>query len=417
MKLLAKSHPPLGRAKARRTVQSPRVRDATLRDVPELLRIETAAFETDQLTAQSLRNFIKSDTASLHVAEDDAVRGSLHGFCIVLFRRGTVVARLYSMAVDHGARGRGVAQALMRAMETDATAHGSLFLRLEVRHDNAAAIRLYESFGYKPFGRYLQYYEDDADALRFEKSLLAHADASTRRVPYYSQTTDFTCGPAAMMMAMAALDDTISMSRRLELRLWREATTIVMTTGVGGCDPVGMAVALGARGFNTSVHMTQSEPLFLDSVRSPWKRDVMTVTQEEFRHEARERKIPIRIGALRTPRLKAALEDGAIAIVLISPYRLYHERVPHWIVAYDCDDRNVYIHDPWLDQDAAESPINKAALAIPLKEFERISVYGKARLRAAVLVEAPVAGTAGRQTPGKKTGRNPKPPQRLKRPS
>ena len=371
----------------------PHVRLARVRDIPELVRIENTAFETDRLTAQSLRNFIRSDTASVHVAEGKP--GELLGFCIVLFRKGTVVARLYSMAVDHGARGRGVAQALMQAMEADATEHGSLFLRLEVRHDNAGAIRLYERFGYKPFGRYLQYYEDNADALRLEKSLLAHADTSTRQVPYYSQTTEFTCGPAAMMMAMAALDSDIRMSRRLELSLWREATTIVMTTGVGGCDPVGMAVALGKRGFRTGVHMTQAEPLFLDTVRSPWKRDVMTVTQEDFRHEARTMNIPIRIGALTGSRLRQALGGGAIAIVLISPYRLYRERVPHWIVAYDYDERHVYIHDPWLEIDEAESPINKAALAIPRKEFERISVYGKARLRAAVLVESPVAGTTG----------------------
>lgn len=376
---------------------APRVRAATTRDVPELERIENAAFATDRLTAQSLRNFIKSDTASTHVAE--GTPGQLLGFCIVLFRRGTVVARLYSMAVDHGARGRGVAQALMRAMEVDATEHGALFLRLEVRHDNAAAIRLYESFGYKPFGRHLQYYEDNADALRFEKSLLAHGAASTRQVPYYSQTTDFTCGPSAMMMAMAALDGSARMSRRLELKLWREATTIVMTTGVGGCDPVGMAVALAARGFRTSVHITQSAPLFLDTVRSAWKRDVMTVTQEDFRHEARERKIPVRIGALTATRLKKALDEGGIAIVLISPYRLYHERVPHWIVAYDYDEKHVYIHDPWLDMDAAESPLNKAALAIPMKEFEKISVYGKVRLRAAVVVEAPLVAPGSAPDP------------------
>jgi ribosomal protein S18 acetylase RimI-like enzyme/predicted double-glycine peptidase len=419
MKLLAKP-PVLPKTSARRSRASrpetaePRVRLASARDIPELVRIENAAFDTDRLNAQSLRNFIKSDTASVHVAQagPDEVPGTLHGFCIVLFRRGTVVARLYSMAVDHGARGRGVAQALMRAMETDAAERGSMFLRLEVRHDNTAAIRLYESFGYKPFGRYLQYYEDNADALRFEKSLLLHADASSRRVPYYSQTTDFTCGPAAMMMAMSALDDRVQLSRRLELKLWREATTIVMTTGVGGCDPAGMAVALGRRGFRTSVHMTQVEPLFLDTVRSAWKRDVMTVTQEDFRVEAREMKIPIRIGALKTARLKTALEEGAIAIVLISPYRLYHERVPHWIVAYDVDDRHVFIHDPWLDTEQTESPINKAALAIPLKEFERISVYGKARLRAAVVVEASPKSpnTSLREAPRGRASRRPERP-------
>lgn len=302
MKLLAKSITPKGASQdgapsahddaLMAVSREQRVRRAALRDIPELLRIENAAFATDRLNAQSLRNFIKTDTASMHVAE--GAPGRLLGFCIVLFRKGTVVARLYSMAVDAHARGKGVAQALMRTMETAAASHGALFLRLEVRHDNAPAIRLYEAFGYKPFGRYLEYYEDKADALRFEKSLLAHAGASSRQVPYYSQTTEFTCGPAAMLMAMAGLDSTARMSRGLELRLWREATTIVMTTGVGGCDPVGMAIALGRRGFRTSVHMTQSGPLFLDSVRSAWKRDVMTVTQEEFRDEARALKIPIR---------------------------------------------------------------------------------------------------------------------------
>jgi ribosomal protein S18 acetylase RimI-like enzyme len=378
---------PAARAKA--LAPAFRVRAATVRDVPELVRIELAAFETDRLAAQSLRNLIRNETSSVIVA--DAGPGRLIGYAIVLYRKSTAVARLYSMAVDESARGGGVARALMQAVEDAATDHGSLFLRLEVRPDNRPAIRLYESFGYKPFGRYLAYYEDKADALRFEKSLLAHADGGTRKVPYYAQTTDFTCGPAAMMMAMAALDPAVRLSRRLELRLWREATTIVMTAGVGGCDPVGMAVALGRRGFRSSVHMTQSEPLFLDTVRSPWKRDVMSVTQEDFRAEAREMRIPIRIGALGSARLKGVLSESGLAIVLISPYRLYHERVPHWIVAYDYDDRHVFVHDPWLDPDEADSPITKAGLAIPLKEFERISAYGKSRLRAAVVVEQPAS--------------------------
>jgi ribosomal protein S18 acetylase RimI-like enzyme len=44
-------------------------------------------------------------------------------------------------------------------------------LRLEVRADNAPAIRLYESRGYRLIGRYAGYYADDADALRYEKRL------------------------------------------------------------------------------------------------------------------------------------------------------------------------------------------------------------------------------------------------------
>jgi ribosomal protein S18 acetylase RimI-like enzyme len=356
------------------------------------MRIEAQAFETDRLNAQSLRNLIKNDTASVIVAE--STPGGLAGYCVVLFRKGTAVARLYSMATDTRVRGTGVARALMGAMEADAKERGSLFLRLEVRPDNAAAIRLYESFGYKPFGRHFQYYEDDTDALRYEKSLLAQGVRSRRRVPYYAQTSDFTCGPATMLMAMAALDPETRLGRPLEFRLWREATTIVMTAGVGGCDPVGMAVALARRGFKASVHATESGPLFLDTVRSPWKRQIMTIAQEDFRREAKDLKVPIRIGALSLPRLRQVLSEGGIVIVLISPYRLYHERVPHWVVAYEADERHVFVHDPWLDPDETESPLAKAALAIPLKELERISVYGKSRLRAAVVVEAGPRGGA-----------------------
>lgn len=390
---LAKTKAP---ALAQTVVEPPssRVRLASLKDVAEIVRIEDLAFETDKLTKQSLRNLIKNDTASVIVAEAGQA-GRLAGYCVLLFRQGTAVARLYSMAVDSAARGSGVARALMQAIEDDAQEHGSLFLRLEVRPDNLAAIALYKNLGYEPFGRHFGYYEDKSDALRFEKSLLAHADSGVRQVPYYAQTTEFTCGPAAMMMCMGAFEPSLKMTRRLEFQLWREATTIVMTAGVGGCDPVGMAVALGRRGFKPCVHMSNAEPLFLDTVRSAWKRDVMTITQQLFRHDAREMKIPIRIAALSIPRLKSILSEGGIAIVLISPYRLYHERCPHWVVVYDYNDRHMFIHDPWLEPDEAETPIAKAGLAIPLKEFDRISVYGRSRLRAAVVLEG-----ASRPFPG-----------------
>lgn len=373
----------IDRAKAARAT----IREARMEDVPELVRIEDLSFETDRLKVPSFRNLVKNDTATVLVAEGEA--GALLGYAITLFRRSTAVARLYSIAVDKRMRGRGISRKLLVGLEDDARERGSLFLRLEVRPDNAAAIRLYQSLGYQPFGRHFGYYEDNTDALRFEKSLLEHADTTIRKVPYYPQTTDFTCGPAAMMMAMAALGSNAKLTRELELRLWREATTIVMTQGVGGCDPVGMAVALGKRGFRTAVHMTQSEPLFLDTVRSQWKREVMSIAQEDFRNEAREMRIPMRLGALSTSRLKASLSQGGIAVVLISPYRLYHERVPHWILVYDYNERHMFVHDPWLDPEESEGPMGKAGIAIPVKEFERITVYGKSRLRAAVVVEAP----------------------------
>lgn len=48
---------------------------------------------------------------------------------------------------------------------------GWLFMRLEVAKNNEKAIRLYQKMGYQVFGEYPQYYEDQQDALRMEKSI------------------------------------------------------------------------------------------------------------------------------------------------------------------------------------------------------------------------------------------------------
>ncbi len=90
----------------------------------------------------------------------------------MFFHRSSDIARLYSIAVsDHG-RGRGIAKALLAAIEHAARMHACARLRLEVRQDNAAAIALYERSGYSRFAARPGYYEDGADAWRYEKRLV-----------------------------------------------------------------------------------------------------------------------------------------------------------------------------------------------------------------------------------------------------
>lgn len=360
------------------------LRLATAGDVAQLVALENASFDSERLSPRSFRHFVRSASADLIVATR---KDQVCGYALVLYRRGTSVARVYSIAVAEDMRGHGLGEALMNECEEQSRRRDALFLRLEVRPDNAVAIRFYERLGYRAFGRILDYYEDHADALRLEKSLVAQAPKSARQVPYYAQTTEFTCGPAAMMMAMAGLGEKASFSRREEIRLWREATIVFMTSGLGGCEPVGMALALARRGLRPTVYLNEKGPLFLDSVRSDWKREVMTLVQQDFREEARRRGLRIHYAPLNLERFKKALKSGAVAIVLISAYRMYHERFPHWVVAYDCDDKMIFAHDPWVDPEAYETPMAKAALAIPEGEFDRMMSYGKSRLRAAILVE------------------------------
>jgi ribosomal protein S18 acetylase RimI-like enzyme len=362
------------------------MRTAVPADVEALVAVENAVFETDRISRRSFLHFIASPSAELLVAH--RAKGGIAGYTLVLYRRSTSVARLYSIAVVADMRGSGLGEALMAAAEEAARQHGELFMRLEVRPDNAHAIALYERRGYKLFGRCLDYYEDHADALRLEKSLIGHAPSTARNVPYYAQTSDFTCGPAAAMMALAATGETEPFSRRLEFRLWREATSIYLISAPGGCDPLGLALALARRGRQVEVHVNQSGPFFTEGMRNEAKREIMMEVQADYRHEIKAAGIPVIATALGIDDLIAALDRGAAVIVLISTYRMYRERVPHWIVVYDHDQRYIFAHDPFVDPDEHEVPLGKAGLAIPMDEFDSIAAYGRSRLRAAIIVKA-----------------------------
>lgn len=359
------------------------IRRAEPADLDALIALEHRCFDGDRLSRRSFRRLLGRDTAAYLIAETE---GAPAGYALLLFRRETALARLYSIAVDPERRGTGVGAALLGAAETAAFERDRIYLRLEVRADNHAAIALYRRLGYGRIGRYPDYYDDHTDALRFEKRLIAGEHRPGRPTPYIPQTTEFTCGAACMMMALARFDPALAADRRLEFRLWREATTIFMTSGHGGCDPVGMAVALKRHGLRATVVVSQPGPLFLESVRSPGKREVMLVTQQDFRDEADRLGIPVAVEPVTRARLTATVDAGGVAIVLISSYRMFRERIPHWILVHAHDDRHLYVHDPWIDDADFETPVSAANLPIPFAEFDRMARYGRDRLRAAVLV-------------------------------
>jgi ribosomal protein S18 acetylase RimI-like enzyme len=367
------------------------VRPAGERDIDALLAIETACFELDRVSRRSFRRFVARGHAAVLLAEAD---GRPVGYALVLFRAGTVLARLYSVAVLPDAQGLGVGRLLMQAAEAAAVDRDCLLLRLEVRPDNAAAIALYRARGYRAFDRIPDYYEDHSEALRMQKAL--RAEAPTHPVPpYYAQTSDFTCGPAALMMAMAAVAPQAPMDRRLEFRLWREATIVYMAKGHGGCEPFGLALAAARRGFVVAVHVNRPPPYFLDSVRGEDKREVMTLIQDDFRDQLDDLHVTLNEWPLSMDELREALDQGQAAVLLVSHYRMVGSRVPHWIVAFGHDDRRVYVHDPFVDPDDLESALATSDLPIPWAELERMARYGRSRLQAAILIgQGPGEGAA-----------------------
>lgn len=358
------------------------LRPATLDDLPALVELEDRCFDYDRLSRRNFQWMITRANASLILAEGD---GRLFGYSLVLFHQGTSLARLYSIAIDPRARGNGLGQKLLQAAEASARGHDCAYLRLEVRPDNKAAIGLYERNGYSPFARVQDYYQDHSEALRFEKRILQHAESRSRHVPFYRQTTDFTCGTACLLMGMAALTPKLHMSRRDELRLWREATTIYMTAGHGGCSPHGLALAAWRRGYRVKLQINMKGPLFLDGVRSEEKRAVMRVVHEDFCAELEDSDVEqLHSGPLDIPGL---LASGGQPLVLISSYRLTRSKAPHWVIVTDCDEDFIYLHDPDVDHHHRR-PMDCQHVPVSHVEFDKMSRFGRSKLRAAVVLYA-----------------------------
>ena len=228
------------------------------------------------------------------------------------------------------------------------------------------------------------------DAWRLEKRLHPDVSPQLTEVPYYRQTLDFTCGPAALIMAMHALDASLPMERTLELRLWREATTIFMTSGHGGCGPYGLALAAVSRGFLVEIYVNDTGILLAETVRNKDKREVMRLVQEEMVQELAAYQVPIHHGVLALDEIESMLRQGRMVLVLISSWMIYAELEPHWVVMTGFDDYFVYMHDPFVDESQGETPSDSINMPIQKEQFMRMSRYGKAGLKAAIVVSSRV---------------------------
>lgn len=151
------------------------IREARSTDIDALTRLEAECFASDRLSRRSLASLAKSPSACVLVAS--GTEGTV-GYAVILMRRGSQRARLYSIAVSSEATGRGVGSRLLTAAEDAARRRGACRLHMEVRADNAKAIGLYERAGYRPVGQRPDYYEDGTTALLLGRQIAIPAAAS-----------------------------------------------------------------------------------------------------------------------------------------------------------------------------------------------------------------------------------------------
>jgi ribosomal protein S18 acetylase RimI-like enzyme len=370
-------------SKSRASAVEVTIRPARLGDIPELVRIENESFEMDRLSRRSFQRLLRSGNIACIVAVRDR---RMVGYVLVLFRSSISLARLYSIAVSTGARGMGLGHQLLAAAEGEALKHDCVYMRLEVHPKNRRAIALYRDMGYQEFGVFHDYYEDHADAKRMEKRLGGGLASVESRLPFYPQSLEFTCGAAALMMAMKGLDPKAPFDRGEEIRLWREATTIFMLSGHGGCGPYGLALAAYRRGFEVEVFVNEADVFFVDTVRSAQKKEVLRLVEKDFLAQIAETDIRVSRGALSVEGLCEAFAEGAVPVVLVSSYRIDRDRIPHWVVVSGVDSRFIYVHDPFLDADKDTTELDCVNMPIPKAEFRRLARYGKSQLKATIIL-------------------------------
>lgn len=142
------------------------IRMAVEQDALALVDLEIACFQTDRLDQNQIRRFIRKPTAIVTVIEDEM---HLIGGAILLLRKGSNMARLYSIAIQPDKQGHGMGAILLKHIEQLARELPRKEIRLEVRDDMPHIRRFYQQQGYQAFGYYDAFYDDGCRAVRMRK--------------------------------------------------------------------------------------------------------------------------------------------------------------------------------------------------------------------------------------------------------
>ena len=363
-----------------------RLRLSITKDLGALVRLEEVAFTSDRFTAEHIEYLLSRARSTIFIAE---INGEVAGAAYLLWRKKAQSGRLYNFAVDPRYQAMGIGSLLLQESEREAARRGYLKMNLEVRLDNESVIRYYELRGYQAFKQTPDFYDDGSPALRMSKAITINLPTQIRyKVPYYSQTLGFTCGPACLIMAMKYFQPHKKINRTLEMNLWKEATLIFMTSGIGGTDPFGIALAAVYRHFPVRVLASTEKTPFVRSVRIPEKRTIIRLVHGDMKNRALAKGVGFSAYDFGFDDIKSALLQGWIPIALISTYRLLGTREPHWVVITGFDENYVYVNDPYLARDNGNIPMARN-IRIEHKEFHRMSRYGKDVYRCTVFIGKP----------------------------
>lgn len=142
------------------------LRPASVEDLPDIVKLEETFEPGDRFSEQSYRYLIRSNSF-VWVLEDTEFIGT----AVVLVRKNSKTARLYTVAISEKFRGQGLGKRFITDIVEKLTSLGYNKLSLEVKESNINAWKLYESLGFKLQNLIENYYADGSTAKRYVKDL------------------------------------------------------------------------------------------------------------------------------------------------------------------------------------------------------------------------------------------------------
>ena len=200
---------------------------------------------------------------------------------------------------------------------------------------------------------------------------------------YVPQTTPFTCGPAAGLMALKLAKVLASSSWADEFQIWREANSVYMGSGQAGCEPHGLAASLRRRGARVLLWEHATADLFDVWSRRPDMKAVARFIRSIDRSEAAKLGVEFLERPFSTAIFLDYSGDGWVPIVLSRDGRTLH-----WVTVQIKNDSEVRVLDPYQNGSPDDIPAPPKQIDIPHKDIKGRFTHRRGTAHAVIFVRA-----------------------------
>jgi len=169
-------------------------------------------------------------------------------------------------------------------------------------------------------------------------------------VPFYRQASQFTCGPASLMMAMKYFRPSIQLSLALELDIWRESNLVESY----GTSKEGLALAAARRGFSVYTIGLTRRHSFVDAIADKIpavNNEILELLYKDTRSKFRAMRLENVCSKIELGTIRRILQRSHVPVILTNTSLFGDEdALPHWVVLSGYSEGDWYVNNPLADR-------------------------------------------------------------------